>query len=164
MNAQLWTLALLLLPVAAATEPTIAYSVSNVRAVAQNQRVDLTWDPVVAPDASGPQVVGYVVLVFEVSDAALRQETNGTQASFFGVNGRTYTFQVAARLSDGTEGPRSGPVAATPHLARDLAYLASGLVATWVAILGYVGLLARREARLDRKLEQLLVHRGGRNP
>jgi CcmD family protein len=166
MKRILLLIAILLLPTVSASEPSVAFSVLNVKAHAGNQRVDLTWDSALGPNgnATEPTVLGYVVYVFQSSDVGDRHETNATQLSLFLVNGRPYAFQVAARLSDGTEGPRSGPVSATPSLERDLEYLAAGLVVTWVAVLGYVGLLVRREARLDRKLEQLLSHRGGRNP
>lgn len=128
--------------------------VEGAEAIGTNQRIDLTWEALVHP-----QVVGYRVTVY--ADGATIQESNTTQPSFVfhGTNGRTYVFVVAARAEDGSLGPPSSPVAATPRLERDLQYLAAGLIATWLGLFGYAALLARTEARLEAKLDRLLRQR-----
>jgi CcmD family protein len=156
---------LTLTPLAAAQEPDPwPYYIPNIRVEAGNQRVDLDWDPARDTNLSEPQVTGYRVFVYDGEVLLLMRETNDTQASFLVTNGRLYALQVAAILSDGTEGQRSYPVAAAPALERDLEYLAAGLIVTWIGIFGYVTYLGRREASLDRKLEQLLSHREGPQP
>lgn len=128
---------------------------------ASNQRVDLSWEK---PEV---EATSYIVYVYQNGAIGENQNrtVNATQVTFFLTNGVTYIFEVAILRPDGTQGPRSQPVAATPHLENDLAYLASGLIAVWVGIFGYAAFLARKEASIDRKLEQLLQARfQGRSP
>ena len=135
----------------------------TLRATASNQRVDLTWEP---SAATSPTPTAYRVYVFEEGqEFTNRTIENQTRASFLLTNGRTYAFQVAAIQADGTEGPRSDPVAATPRLENDLAYLAAGLIAVWLGLFGYAAFLARKEASIDAKLERILQARfQGRSP
>lgn len=136
------------------------YTISDLRAEATNQRVDLSWSAPTSAAAS------YRVYVFEDGrEFTNRTINNQTTASFLLTNGRTYAFQVAAIQPDGNEGPLSPPVAATPRLERDLAYLAAGLIAVWVGLFGYAAFLARKEASIDAKLERILQARfQGRSP
>lgn len=147
-------MALVLLLPAGAAQGNGLPRIEGVQALAANQRIDLTWDAVVHP-----RVVGYQVTVY--ADGVSVQEANTSQPGFVfhGTNERTYVFLVAARAEDGTLGPPSNPVAATPRLDRDLQYLAAGLIATWLGLFAYAALLARKEARLEAKLEQLLHQR-----
>lgn len=140
-------------------DPTVV----DLRATASNQRVDLSWSP---PASATPAPTAYRVYVFEEgAEFTNRTIENQTRASFLLTNGRTYAFQVAVLQADGTQGPRSPPVAATPHLENDLAYLAAGLIAVWVGLFGYAAFLARKEASIDAKLERILQARfQGRSP
>ena len=144
-----------------------AYAIFDLRATASNQRVDLVWEPTVSTvQAPSEPVYAYRVYVFEDGrEFTNRTVENQTSASFLLTNGRTYAFQVAAIKPDGAEGPRSDPVAATPRLENDLAYLAAGLIAVWVGLFGYAAFLARKEASIDAKLERILQARfQGRSP
>lgn len=167
MRPALLTFLFLLIPLAGAAEAIEPGHVRNLRATAGNQRVDLAWEP---PNdlPEGRTATEYVVLGYDPENQPdgplFQRNTTEPRVSFLVTNGRTYVFQVEAILDDGTHGPRSMPIAATPALGRDMQYLAAGLIVTWVAVFGYAAWLARREAHLDRKLEQLLAHRGGRNP
>ena len=154
---------LLLLPAVSAQAspdpPALAPDMVHVEAVASNQRVDLSWQPPVEPAKR------YIVYVYYDGWENQNRTVNGTQASFLLTNGRTYVFEVAMVKADGTEGPRSAPVAATPRLENDLAYLAAGLIVVWLGIFGYAGLLARKEASLNKKLDRILQTRfEGRSP
>ncbi|HEX9816577.1 MAG TPA: fibronectin type III domain-containing protein, partial [Candidatus Thermoplasmatota archaeon] len=85
-----------------------------VLAEAANQQVHLSWYSTTLPAGTPSK---YRVYVFEDGrEFTNRTLENATHASFFLTNGRTYAFQVAAIKPDGTEGPRSDPVAATPRL------------------------------------------------
>ncbi len=131
----------------------------RVEATVSNQRVDLSWSPPADPATQ------YVVYVYERGAENQNRTVNATQATFFLTNGRTYVFQVAIIRPDGTQGPLSHPVAATPNLENDLAYLAAGLIAVWVGLFGYAAFLARKEASIDAKLERILQARfQGRSP
>lgn len=131
----------------------------RVQASASNQRVDLSWE---APKNGAQQ---YRVYVYQGGIEMYNRTANETRATFFLTNGETYAFQVAAILPDGTTGPRSNPVAATPRLENDLAYLAAGLISVWVGLFGYAAFLARKEASIDAKLERILQARfQGRSP
>ena len=131
----------------------------QLQATASNQRIDLTWKP----PTNG--ATSFIVYVYSNGIELRNQTANETRASFFLTNGQTYAFEVSAVNADGTEGPRSNPVAATPHLENDLAYLAAGLIAVWIGVFGYAAFLARKEASIDHKLEQLLQARfQGRSP
>jgi CcmD family protein len=153
-------LSALLVPLASADEARVPYEVYPVTASASNQRVELSWAP-----PSESDVAGYNVYVFDEGQFSHIVAVNSTKATLFLTNGRSYAFQVAAVTTDGVEGPRSAPVAATPHLENDLAYLAAGLIAVWIGVFGYAAFLARKEASIDRKLEQLLQARfQGRSP
>ena len=150
-------LLLLLVPVAMAQASP--YDITNVTATATNQRVDISWDPPQDP------VQGYRVYVLEEGRPFTNRTSDDTTESFLLTNGRSYVFQVAAVKVDGSEGPLSVPVAATPRLQNDLAYLAAGLIAVWVGIFGYAGFLARKENVIDKKLERILQSRfQGKSP
>lgn len=156
-------LLLLLVPLASgqSPEPTDPYGIWNLRAEAGNQRIHLTWDPI-----EDPRVVGYDVYWIIDGQYSVPPD-NATHNSYtaFVTNSRTYVFQVAAVLDDGSRGPMSPPVAATPQFENDLAYLAAGLVTVWVGVFAYVAFLAQKEAALDKKLERLIQARfEGRSP
>lgn len=141
---------------APADEPP-AYAILSLTAEPGNQRVLLDWD-VHTPSGKPTR---YVVYVYADGGALFNQTVeNATTATIFLTNARTYVFEVAAIKPDGTgEGPRSDPVAATPQLENDLAYLAAGLIAVWLGLLGYAAFLARKEAAIDKKLERILQAR-----
>jgi len=143
-------LLLLLAPSAQAQGPLP--EVTGLAAQARNHEVQLSWDP--TPD---PQVVGYVVSIYLDGELfATRNTTNTNHVVSPLTNQLSYAFIVASRDASGNVGPASAPVAATPTNDRDLPYLAAGLMVTWLSIFGYAALLARREAQLDRKLDQIL--------
>jgi CcmD family protein len=163
----LFVAALLMVPVVSATTPTLCGQPYPVTAKASNQRVDLKWPAVASlcnPDGSTRPVVGYDVQVLHDGLLLSNLSTTLPRASFSLTNGQTYAFLVYAKDAQGNLGPASPPAAATPRFERDMQYLAAGLIVTWLAVFGYATFLARRESGLDRKLEQLLAHRGGRNP
>lgn len=151
--------ALLLIPLANA-QPSDLPVVTGLQAAPQNHAVQLSWDA-----ANDPRVTGYAVHVYR--DGILLATTNVTETSHRVaslINERSYAFQVAARDPAGKVGPLSAPVSATPTNARDLLYLAAGLIATWMSLFGYAALLARKEGQLDRKLNQLLDARTREGP
>lgn len=150
--------ALALVPLAAG-QGSPEHEITDLRATASNQRVDLAW---AAPPGA---LQGYNVTVYDEGSVLTVRTSPDTEETFLLTNGRTYVFQVAAILPDGTLGPPSAPVAATPRLDSDLAYLAAGLIAVWVGVLAYAAFLARKEAAIDRKLEQIVATRyEGRAP
>lgn len=136
-------LALLLAPVTAADSHLPL--VDGVRVEAGNQRLTIHWEPV-----NSDQVAGYSVYIYR--DGALVQtlnRTTTTTATYIGaVNGRSYAVQVAAYDAAGRPGPASAPVAATPQLADDAAYLVAGLLVVVLGLAGYALLLATVERRL----------------
>lgn len=148
---------LLLVPIASAhyDDPR---SPHNLRISEGNQRLDVAWDP--PNDAANLSHYRVNVTSRGVTESI---RVSGTFYRHYGVNGIAYEFLVTAVYADGSEGPEAGPVRGIPRLASDLQYFEAGLVMTWLGILGYAALLARIEARLDRKTEQLDAHRGPRS-
>ncbi|MBI2078817.1 MAG: CcmD family protein [Euryarchaeota archaeon] len=129
--------------------------VEDVQAAPENHAVLVSWTA-----ANDTRVVGYTVYAYR--DGLLLSTTNVTENRLrVGalVNERSYAFQVAARDAQGNLGPPSAPASAAPTNSRDLLYLASGLIVTWLSLFGYAALLARKEAQLDRKLDQLVAAR-----
>jgi len=88
----------------------------SVRAVAGNAAVHLSWEP---PAPAGAELLAYVVYRRVAGEAACRllvslPPTATSFTDYLVSNGVTYAYEVAALARDGTEGPRSGPVEATP--------------------------------------------------
>ena len=146
-------LLLLLVPIAAGQGDLPR--VENVQASPDNHAVDVSWTP-----SNDTRIVAYTVYVYR---DGLLLSTNNVTANTLRVGGlvneRSYAFQVAARDANGNLGPLSAPASASPANDRDLLYLAAGLIVTWLTLFGYAALLARKEAQLDRKLDQLIAAR-----
>lgn len=150
-------LALLLVPLAMAQSEE-ARMPRDARLESGNQYLDLTWKP---PTAS--ENVSHYVVHVRGDDGESRINVSGTFYRHYGINGRTYELTVAAVYRDGTVGPASAPLRGVPRLPADLQYFEAGLVVTWLGLFGYAAFLARKEARVDRKLEQLRAHRPPRS-
>lgn len=138
-----WILAaaLILVPVAAADAHLPAPT--GLRVDPGNQVLHIAWD------AAGTGT--YRVRVYDGD--SLVQEMNRTtaEATFRGVNGRTYGVTVALVDAAGEAGPESARVFGTPALAEDRLFLAAGLAVVAAGLLAYHLWLARLEARMRRK-------------
>ena len=132
-----------------------AARVGAVHIEAGNQVLDISWDPV-------PGAPGYLVTVYSEGQH-VDYLTARAQCSVSATNGRPYAVQVAAFASDGSVGPGSDPVAATPAFAGDFAFLAAGLAVVWIAVWGYALILARKQQRLMARYEALLNVRPSRD-
>lgn len=154
---------LLLVPLAAAqtgSVPADPLAIVDLTVTAGSHRVDLAWSTAQQDDS-----LHYVVRVFANAEEIILRNTTKRQETFLLENGVPYAFTVTAVAADGREGPPSAPVAATPRLENDFAYLAAGLIAVWIGLLGYAAFLARKENAVNRKLDRLLEARfQGRSP
>lgn len=148
-------LIVLLLPLAAAQDASLRRP-RDLRLSEGNQFLDVSWD---APIDTAN--LTHYVLAAQTEGARDAVNVTGRFYRYPAINAVEHSFTVTAIYTDGP-GPPAGPIQGAARLPNDLQYFEAGLLLTWLAIFGYAFFLARREARVDRKLEQLLAHRGPR--
>ena len=139
----LWALLALLVVVPSALATALLPAPTGVRVEAGNQVLHITWD---AADNGS-----YRVRVYDGETLVQQMNRTTPEATFRGVNGRTYGVTVALVDAGGQAGPESTRVLGTPALAEDRLYLAAGLAVVAAGLLAYHLWLMRLEARMRRK-------------
>lgn len=143
MNRAVAALALLLLVPMGAAEDHLP-PVGGVTVEEDNQLLRIRWDAVEG-------AASYIVRVREGGTLVQEITRPATEATFRGVNGRTYSVTVAAVDEQGQPGPESDPVDGTPRLAQDPAFLGAGLAAVGIGLGAHYAWLGAAERRAQRK-------------